>query len=63
MNQINRRTMLQSTGVAAALLAATRGGFTRPAYAADSTTDSMPMQLYKGLSEEQRHKICLPVDQ
>jgi hypothetical protein len=30
--------------------------------AAESKTDSMPMQLYKSLSDEQRQKVCLPVD-
>jgi hypothetical protein len=27
-----------------------------------TTTDSLPMQLYKSLSDEQRQKICLPAD-
>ena len=33
-----------------------------PALAAEPNADSMPMQLYKSLSDEQRNKVCLPID-
>lgn len=53
---VNRRFFLRSMGAAA--LAAGAG----PLFARERRRDSLPLQLYKSLSEEQRGKICLPKD-
>ena len=61
MANITRRQLLSAAGPAVAALA----GSTNKAgllLAEDSSSDSLPMQLYKSLSEEQRKKIVLPVD-
>lgn len=64
MKSLNRRELMQSAGAVTAGLAMFSGA--SKAVAADaakkSTTDSLPMQLYKSLSDEQREKICLPVN-
>ncbi len=52
-----RREILRALGASATSLAAFPGFRAR---AAD--TDSLPMQFYKSLTEEQRARICLPVD-
>ncbi|MCB1231660.1 MAG: hypothetical protein KDN19_15430, partial [Verrucomicrobiae bacterium] len=50
-----RRDMLRALGATASL--ATLPSFRLGA----AETDSLPMQFYKSLSEEQLNKICLPV--
>ena len=63
MSEINRRTLLRTAGASAAFLAMKPlGDLSELLHADDSKTDSLPMQLYKSLSDEQRQKICLPVD-
>jgi hypothetical protein len=63
MTEINRRNLIKTAGASSAYLAMTQlGKFSGLVLAEESKTDSMPMQLYKSLSDEQRQKICLPVD-
>jgi len=63
MSEINRRNLFKVAGASAALLAMKPlENFSGLVLADDSTTDSLPMQLYKSLSDEQRQKVCLPVD-
>ncbi len=64
MNSLSRRNWIQSVS-ATALSAGVVGGMESAwhrALAAESSTDSLPMQLYKSLTEEQRQKVCLPAD-
>ncbi len=58
MSRISRREMLQSSAAGAALttVAPSIVG------ADESAKDSLPMQLYKSLTDEQRAKVCLPAD-
>lgn len=63
MSHLSRRSFIKTAGASAALLTTTP--LVKPAslIAADDTnTDSMAMQLYKSLSDEQRQKVCLPID-
>jgi hypothetical protein len=63
MNEFNRRSLIKAAGASAALLAVQPlAGLSGLVRAAESKVDSLPMQLYRGLSDEQRQKICLPVD-
>lgn len=63
MNEINRRNLIKTAGASTAFLAMTQlERFSGLAFAEESKTDSMPMQLYRSLSDEQRQKVCLPVD-
>ena len=59
MTGLTRRNLLKAASASTAYLA-TSPFATLPA--ADANTDSMPMQLYKSLSDEQRAKVCLPSD-
>lgn len=59
MTNITRRQLIKSLGVSTAALA-TAGLSETSANAVK--TDSLPMQLYKSLSDEQRDKICLPIN-
>lgn len=63
MNALNRRSLLKTAGASTALL--TLSGLEKLsglAMAKESASDSMPMQLYKSLTDEQRAKVCLPID-
>ncbi len=64
MNGINRRQWIHSVGTASigALAASYLPGISRSALAATASTDSLPMQLYKSLTAEQRQKVCLPAN-
>jgi hypothetical protein len=63
MTSLTRRSFFQKTAVSASALAATQiAPWKRSALADTSTTDSLPMQLYKSLSDVQRKNVCLPVD-
>ena len=64
MSGLNRRQWIHSVGnISLAAMAATCANpFARNAWSAAPTTDSLPMQLYKSLSSEQRQKICLPAN-
>ena len=61
--QISRRNLIRSAAsVSLGMLAASRIQTAAPLLAAEAHTDSMPMQLYKSLTDEQRAKVCLPID-
>lgn len=63
MDRINRRHLIRTIGASAAgVMAAPLVGLSGRSLADEVTTDSLPMQLYKSLSDEQRQKVCLPVD-
>jgi len=63
MKKIDRRSLLKAAGASTAWLAATQlDPFSPSAVAAESATDALPMQLYKSLSDEQRSKVCLPIN-
>ena len=61
MREMSRRDMLATAAGATALFSANSVAH---GLLADepSHSDSLPMQLYKGLNDQQRAKICLPVD-
>lgn len=70
MQRLTRRGLLQAATYSAG--AAVAAGITNSSLNADDTpaasksdgtaTDSLTMQLYKSLSDEQRQKVCLPSD-
>ena len=65
MTVINRRTLFKRAAATTAALSVTAfESLTTDgqAFAKESKSDSLPMQLYKSLSDEQRTKICLPVN-
>lgn len=66
MHNIRRRDLLKTVGASAALLAASPfDAFSAQSSASEQSAaapDSLPMQLYKSLSDEQRSKVCLPID-
>ncbi len=63
MNRMNRRNLIKTAGASTALLTMTQlNRFSGPAFAIESATDSLPLQLYKSMSDEQRQKVCLPAD-
>ena len=63
MQSLSRRRLLQTAGLSlGAMASGVLETASRPLHAAESTSDSLPMQLYKSLSDEQRQKVCLPVD-
>ena len=63
MNGINRRAMIRTASATALGLATVSSGrLVNSLVAAETKTDSLPMQLYKSMSEEQRSKVCLPGD-
>jgi hypothetical protein len=57
---LSRRQMIRNLGVTGAVLALSP--WMQGKSESSSGPDSKPLQLYKSLSEEQRKKICLPVD-
>ena len=63
MQNPTRRQMLKTAGAATAALAMTPiDTVSSRAFGAAPKSDSLPIQLYKSLSDEQRQKICLPRD-
>ena len=63
MNQLNRRGFLARASVTAAAMAMTPWSSRTPLlWAEDAKSDSLAMQLYKSLNDEQRQKVCLPAD-
>ena len=60
MNSQSRRSFIRTAGAAVALTQ-----IDSPAncvLARERKNDSLPMQLYKSLTDEQQQKVCLPVD-
>ena len=63
MHTINRRHLLKSASIATTGLALSQLVDRSNLAAAETRTrDSLPLQLYRSLSEEQRQKICLPAN-
>ena len=63
MHCLSRRDLIQATGLSAGLLLSNNLQTGMSQLRAEETrSDSLPMQLYKSLSDEQRHKVCLPAD-
>lgn len=63
MNRMNRRNLLKTAGASTALLGVTGlDAFSGRVRGNAPNTDSLPMQLYKSLNDEQRQKVCLPAD-
>lgn len=63
MNKLNRRNLITAASASVGLLALAQvDPMTRPLKANETPSDSLPMQLYKSMSDEQRQKVCLPVD-
>ena len=60
MKKMSRRLWIQAAGAAAGLSAIPSAD--NLLAAARSRVDSLPMQLYKSLSDSQKEKLCLPVD-
>ena len=56
MKPFSRRDLIRGLGAAAILSGIPRS------WAAGASSDSLPMQFYKSLTEEQHAKICLPID-
>ena len=56
---VSRRDVLRALGATA--IGTALGGLPK-LHAAAAQKDSLPMQFYKSLTEEQHAKICLPVD-
>ena len=63
MKKLTRRSLIQVAGFSAGTLAATQlSGLSGTLWAEESKSDSLPMQLYKSLNDEQKQKVCLPID-
>ena len=65
MNGSNRRQWIQAVSAASLGTWATAGGVfpgVPSVFGAEPKADSLPMQLYKSLTPEQRQKVCLPAD-
>jgi hypothetical protein len=60
MNQRTRRDWLKLSAASLAAIPIVSGH--RSTLADSVKSDSMPMQLYKSLTEEQRRNLCLPLD-
>jgi len=62
-DKLNRRNWIQSAGATVGFLGLTQlEKALPPAFAKNSSTDSLPMQLYNSLNESQRIKVCLPMN-
>lgn len=60
MNYLNRRGWMRTVGATSlGVLAATNDNIIRTVYAEPNASDSLPLQLYKSLTDEQREKVCL----
>lgn len=63
MNRLSRRNLIKTAGASTGFLAMTQlDNLSRTVFADEARTDSLPMQLYKSLSDVQRQKVCLPND-
>lgn len=63
MGAISRRSWIQSAAATSfGLWSASKSGLLLPGCQASESADSLPMQLYKSLTEEQQKKVCLPKD-
>ena len=63
MTNMNRRSLLKRAAATTAAVSLTGlDSLTGSAFAKESKSDSLPMQLYKSLSDEQKSKVCLPLN-
>ena len=63
MERLTRRNLFKFAGSTAGMMAATKvDQLSQSLSASDEKIDARTMQLYKSLSDEQRQKVCLPVD-
>jgi Protein of unknown function (DUF3500) len=63
MNHWTRRNFLHATGAFAAVHTVTqRNDLNQSVFGDSPNSDSLPMQLYKSLSDSQKENICLPID-
>ena len=63
MNPITRRHLMKTLGASTAALAMSKlGGISGKVLAQTANRDSLPMQLYKSLRDEQKEKVCSPID-
>ena len=62
MNRLSRRRLIQTAAASSGLLAMAQLDKLSSSVFAAGAADSLPMQLYKSLSDEQRQKVCLPAD-
>lgn len=64
MQHMNRRSLFKAAAASASLFAASRcEPLSSPCLANQAATkDSLPMQLYSSLTEQQRQQVCLPID-
>lgn len=63
MRNLTRRNWFQVAGASTGLLAISQiDGVLPPGLAIESKQDSLPMQLYKSLSDTQKQFICLPIN-
>ncbi len=63
MDAINRRGFLKFAGISSTLLTLAPLHLTgKSVLAHQESSDSLAMQLYKSLTDEQRNRVCLPVD-
>ncbi len=63
MSKLTRRDLMRTAGSSTALLAMTQlERLSSPVLADEAKTDSMPMRLYKSLSDQQRQRVCLRSD-
>lgn len=60
MNEVSRRDIVRTLGATGAMAALSP--FSGNLFAAGSTSDSKPIQLYKSMSDEQREKVCLALN-
>ena len=61
MNTLSRRNLLKTAG-ASLLTLSPLGTASRSLFADVAASDSLPMQLYKSMNDEQKRKVCLPMD-
>ena len=59
---LNRRGFLQVAGLSTTALVLDPFGGNKAVFGSETPSDSLTMQLYKSLSDEQRSKVCLPID-
>lgn len=62
MHHTTRRSWIKTAGASMGAIALGQMPLASPAVAKSADSDSLPMQLYKSLSDEQRQKVCLPMD-
>lgn len=67
MKRLSRRNLIRAAGVSAGIVAASQlesipGQLFADESGSGTQSDCMTMQLYKSLSDEQRQKVCLPID-